>query len=247
MMAPRRWFAGRLTLGLLLAAAYAPAHAQSSSLAGTVALSSQLVDRGMALTPVTPILQGALSWTSASTGWEFGLSASTETRSPGHDAEGLAQAAYYWPLSEDWRMQAGASYYAYPGNNPASAFNRVETGLDWMYRDVLTFGLSAIRLTNNRNTQPKGAADVDFHWPLPWHLSFAAGAGVTQVLTDVGGYPYGYRYTRAGSYYGYGHAGLIWVEGGWRVELERIATTPNGHWAGGWAAAPWVGTISWSF
>ncbi|GGA03179.1 hypothetical protein GCM10011408_25830 [Dyella caseinilytica] len=227
-----------------------PLHAQTSGLNATVGLSSQLVDRGIALTPVTPILQGAVSWASSTTGWALGLSASTETRDPGHAAEAQALGAYYWSLSDDWRLQAGASYYAYPGNNAASSFDRAETSVNWMYRDVMTFGLSAIYLTNGNDHQPRGAADVDFHWPLPWHLSFSAGAGVTQplLIRGYGGYAYEYRASHLGSYYGYGHAGLIWDEAPWRVELERIATSPNiGRQANGVAAAPWVATISWSF
>jgi len=226
-------------------------HAQTSGLGGTLALSSQLVDRGMALSPVTPILQGAVSWISTTTGWAFGLSASTETRAPGHTAAAQAQAAYYWSLADDWRMQAGETYYAYLGNSAASAFNRDETSVNWMYRDILTFGLSAICLTNGNSHQPRGAADVDFHWPLPWNLSFSAGAGVTQTLVTVrsyGGYGgYASGYSHPGSYYGYGHAGLIWNEDAWRVELERVAVTPNGRWVSRWTTAPWVATISWSF
>lgn len=223
-------------------------HAQSNSVSGTIALSSQLVDRGVAITPVTPIAQGALSWASSG-GWLAGLSASTEVRSPGHSAEVLAQVAHAWSLSDDWRMQAGVIYYDYPGNPGASLFNRAEVGMNWMYRDVLTFGLSGICLTRGGN-HPRGAADVDFHWPLPWHFSLSAGAGVTQSLVNDGydtthGW---YRYPHPGSYYGYGHAGLIWSFDAWRVELDRIATTPSvGRQPGSLTAAPWVATVSWSF
>src|SRR3569623_370236 len=59
----------------------AAAHAQSR-LDGKIALSSQLVDRGLAITPATPILQGAVSWASPA-GWSLGVAAAVETRSPG--------------------------------------------------------------------------------------------------------------------------------------------------------------------
>ena len=243
---------GHALISLAIAAGLsAPLHAQSSNLSGAVALSSQLVDRGMALTPDTPILQGSASWSSSS-GWALGLSAATEVRSPGHLSEALAQVAHDWSLSSDWRMQAGLLYYSYPGNAYASAFDRTETSVDWMYRDVLTFGLSAIVLTRGSDHQPRGAADLDFHWPLPRDFSLSAGAGVAQPLTGpysvYGSYAYGYHYVRTSSYYGYGHAGLVWAHGPWRVELDRVAVDPNSRpqW-GGLVAAPWVGTISRSF
>ncbi|MBE1161915.1 hypothetical protein [Dyella acidiphila] len=238
-----------LVATLLLAG---PLHAQTGNFAGTVALSSQLVDRGIALTPVTPILQGAVNWSSAG-GWMAGVSIGTQLRSPDR-SEGLAQLGHYWTLSDDWRMQADATYYGYSGNTRASAYNRAEASVNWMYRDVLSFGLSAITLTGGDDHHPRGAADLDFHWPLPWHLSLAAGAGITQTLvTSRPPWPgahhyYDYGYGGVSSYYGYGQLGLIWAWGPWQVELQRIATTSNiARQTGSLAAAPWVGTVSWSF
>jgi uncharacterized protein (TIGR02001 family) len=239
---------------LSMTAAVTPLHAQTSSLNGTVALSSQLVDRGLAITPVTPFAQGAVSWASAN-GWVLGLSAGTQVRSTGHNSEALVQASHYWSLSDDWRMQAGLVYYNYPGNTRASAFNRTEASTSWMYRDVLTFGLSAICLTGSGSHQPRGAADVDVHWPLPAHFSISAGLGVAQPLSPAiyygvpqsarGYYEGHYVYRRPrSSYYGYGQLGLAWTYGAWRVELDRVATDPSQR---GMAAAPWVATVSWSF
>ena len=241
---------------LSAAIAAAPLHAQTSTFNGTVALSSQLVDRGLAITPVTPVLQGAVSWATAGN-WVFGLSAGTQVRSPRHGSDAQLRADHYWLLSGDWRMQAGVAYYTYPGNASARAFDRAEASMSWLYRDVLTFGLSAISLTRGRDHQPRGAADVNFRWPLPAHFSLNAGVGVAQPLparSYYGGpsdgawtyFPgYGaYRAQRPGSYYGYGQLGLAWNDGPWRVELDRIATDPSQRWM---AAAPWVATIAWSF
>lgn len=239
-----------VSVTLLAASLALPLHAQSNSLSGTVALSSQLVDRGIALTPVTPVLQGAVNWSSAG-GWMAGLSIGSQLRSPDR-SEGLVQLGHYWSLSDDWRMQADLTYYGYTGNTRASAYDRAEASVNWMYRDVLSLGLSAITLTGGNDHQPRGAADLDFHWPLPWHLSVAAGAGITQTLvTERGPYFYRhheYRYGGVSSYYGYGHLGLIWAYGPWQVELDRIATSSNiARQVGGLRAAPWVGTVSWSF
>lgn len=238
-----------------------PLHAQASSFNGSVALSSQLIDRGLAITPVAPILQGAVSWTTAS-GWVWGLSGGTQLRSTGHGSEALVQAGHYWALSGEWRMQTDLAYYAYPGNARAHAFDRTEGNVSWLYRDVLSFGLSAIVLAHGGDRQPRGAADLDVHWPLPGQFALSAGVGVAQPLSaplyygmpaygvyDAYGYYYGGRYypyqrQRTGSYYGYGHLGVAWTHGGWRVELDRVATDPSQR---DMAAAPWVATIAWSF
>jgi uncharacterized protein (TIGR02001 family) len=218
-------------------------HAQSTGFNGTVALSSQLVDRGQAITPSTPILQGAASWTSAS-GWSMGLSGSTEVRSPGQMVETLAQVSRYWSLSNDWQMQTGLLYYNYPGNSRSRVYNRAELGVSWIYRDVLTFGLSAAHVFRTGNQRPRAAADADFHWPLAWNLSFSAGAGVAEVLVPPRP-PYSYDHP---SHYKYGHVGLIWARGPWRMELQHIETDlETAGRRGNLDVSPWVATASWSF
>lgn len=237
----------------------APLHAQSANLHAVVALSSQLVDRGLAITPATPTLQGAVSWTLPAD-WSLGLSGSTEVRSPGRVSETLAQASRHWKLSSDWQMQVSVLYYHYSGAARSRVYDRSETGIDWTYRDVLTFGLSAARVIGARDHRPRAAADVNFHWPLASQVSLSAGVGVAQALAvrppDHYAYDrdgsYGYRrYARLydnGSPYRYGHAGLMWSDGTWRVELDRIVTDSGARRPRGYpAAAPWVATISRSF
>lgn len=229
----------------------APLHAQSTTLNGTAALSSGLFDRGQAITANTPVLQGAASLTSA-TGWSLGVSGSTELRSPGHLVEAIVQVSRDWSLSSDWQMQASLLYYRYPGNSHSMAYDRAETGVDWTYRDVLTFGLSAIYVIGAPDSQPRGAADVSFHWPLAWHFSLSAGVGATQSIIapytyyrDGQANPYAYDHTGV---HGYGHAGLLWGNGPWQIELDRIVADPatQRQWAN-MGASPWVATISRSF
>lgn len=244
-------------------------HAQSTILTGTVALSSQLVDRGQAITGNTPVLQGSASWTfpaggAASgtfpSGWSLGLAGSTEVRSPSRMVVTLVQASRYWSLSGDWQMQVGLLYYSYAGQLGSRAFDRAETGVNWTYRDVLTLGLSAIYVIGARGHQPRGAADLDLHWPLGRHFSLSIGAGITQSLAapygpcrcgyegaDDYGYASPYDHARA-DHYGYGHAGLAWTDGPWRIKLERIvaATEARQQW-GNPGASPWVATVSRSF
>ncbi|MEW9623337.1 hypothetical protein [Rhodanobacter geophilus] len=225
-------------------------HAQSTGFNGTVALGSQLVDRGQPITAPTPILQGAAAWTSPA-GWSLGLSAGTELRKPGQLVEASAQASRYGSLSDAWQMQTSLLYYRYYGSARTRAFDRAEAGVHWMYRDVLTFGLSALRVLGARDRRVRGAADLDFHWPLPRHFYLSAGAGIAQAPAV----PYR-SHEYAGSYYGhgpsgsyrYGHAGLIWAMGNWRADLERIVTDPQlRRQRGAPDTAPWVATVSWSF
>lgn len=238
------WVNGFATF-IFFAAAMSPCaalHAQSSGINGAVGLSSQLVDRGIAITQRTPTLQGALSWTSP-TNWSFGVLAGAEVRSPDQVVEASAQVSRYWLLSGDWQIQANLLYYSYPDSRRARAFDRTETSVNWMFRDILTFGLSAIRVVG-ASRQPRGAADLDFHWPLPWHFYLSAGAGVAQSLVAThASYNYGQS-----SVYRYGHAGLAWDDGHWRVELERITSDSHGsrEW-GNLNTSPWVATISRSF
>jgi uncharacterized protein (TIGR02001 family) len=247
-----------------------PLHAQSTTFNSTVALSSQLVDRGQAITGDKPILQGAASWTfptegtasqTLPSGWSLGLSGSTEVRSPNRLVEAMAQASRYWSLSSEWQMQVSLLYYRYPGSTGGSkAFDRAETGVNWSYRDVLTAGLSAIHVIGAKSRQLRGAADINLHWPLTQHFSLSAGAGITQSLAA----PYSpYRHAYNGSYshayashadsaranhYSYGHVGLSWSHGPWRIELDRIVAAPETQQQ--WAnldTSRWVATISRSF
>jgi uncharacterized protein (TIGR02001 family) len=251
----RRTAANRTCLGFMsvaMATCFStPVHAQSTTFNGAAALSSGLFDRGQAITGNTPILQGAVSLTST-TGWSLGLSGSTELRSPGRLVEALVQASRDWSLSSDWQMQASLLYYRYPGENGSRASDRAETGIHWTYRDVLTFGLSAIDVIGARDHQLSGAADLSFHWPLAWHFSLSAGVGVTQPT--VAPYtPYGrgysdYRDSDHSGLHGYGHAGLLWSRGPWQIELDRMMADPaiQREWDV-LGASPWVVTISRSF
>ena len=235
---------GRVVFLLTLVTCFsAPLHAQSTGLTGVAGLSSQLVDRGMAITPDTPTFQGAVSWSSPA-GWSFSLSGSSELRSPGRVVEATAEVSRYWSLSTDWQMQASLLYYSYPSTPSSRVYDRAETSVDWIYRDVLTFGVSAIHVFGGREHQPRGAADVDLHWPLPWNFSLSTGAGIAQSLVAPNS---PYNYDKA-SVYHYGHAGLTWETGPWRVELDRILVERSArrYWRN-LSASPWVATISRSF
>lgn len=233
--------AARALIAMLIAAClFAPARARAGDLSGTVSLASQLVDRGLAITPATPALQGGIAWTTPS-GWSLGLSGGIELRSPGHVAESVARIARTWTLSDDWRMQTDVVYYHYAGRLHANVY---EPGVYWVYRDVLTFGLSGVYVASADEHRVHPAADVNFHWPLAGGLFISGGFGVARYAV-----PYGYPNERYHTgYYRYGEAGLLWRHGAWQVELDRVAIDSGSHrYLRRLAASPWLLTLSRSF
>ncbi|HET6632233.1 MAG TPA: hypothetical protein VFG73_05940 [Rhodanobacteraceae bacterium] len=233
-----------------------PLRAQAGEVTGGAALSSQLIDRGIAITPATPVLQGTLAWNTTA-GWSLSLSGGAELRSPGRLAEAIAQASRYWTLDPAWQMRASLLYYRYSGSAASSAYDRWEASLGWTYRDVLTLGLSALRPIGAIDSDVRGALDIGFRWPLAHHLYVSAGFGIAQrPATGYVSSAHVYKADTAGGYhragdhspYRYGQAGLLWSNGPWRVEIARIATDldPGGR-RGVLAASPWVATISRSF
>jgi hypothetical protein len=138
-------------------------------------------------------------------------------------------------------MQANGLYYHYPRHGRARTYDRTEIGVSWIYRDILTLGLSAAHLHQYGGQRPRGAADVGVRWPLAWQLAFSASAGVAQELVP----PRGVNYERRNHYY-YGHVGLTWNHGPWRVDVAHIESTrdepsyqPD--------VSPWTATVSWTF
>ncbi|WP_250626416.1 hypothetical protein [Pinirhizobacter soli] len=229
-----------------------PVHAQSN-FSGQVAVGSQLVDRGLAITSARPVVQGAVNWATPD-GWSVGASAGALMGSPGNIADWLVQGSRAWVVSTDWQVQASGIYYRYTRSGSSRVYTRAEAGMAWIYRDTLTLSLSAVRALHSPDHEVRPGADVDFRWPLPWNLSFSAGAGVSQALVLVGGY-YAHgawvRYPRPrleAPTYRYGHVGLAWAHGRWRVGVERVATDLGDRAReANLDAAPWIGTVSLSF
>lgn len=238
ILGSRRMRAGAVAVWLALGVH--AVHAQESPFSGTVAISSQLVDRGLAITRPGPVLQGALNWTSPS-GWSAGVSASAQARTPRGFAGFVAQVAHSWSLAPDWQMQASLLDYRYPSHGRGRTYDRVELGVSWIYRDVLTFGLSASHLDRYGGQRPRGAADVGFRWPLAHGFSLAASAGVAQELVP----PRGNGYERRNHYY-YGHAGIAWDHGPWRVEAAHVTSDRDrpGYQP---KVSPWIATVAWAF
>jgi len=220
---------------------FVPVHVRAGELGGEVSLTSQLVDRGLAITSATPALQGAVAWTTPS-GWSLGLSGGVELRSPSHLAAGVVRVARTWTLSENWRMQGGMVYYHYAGRLQANVY---EPGVYWLYRDMLTFGLSGVHIAGADEHTLRPAADLNVRWPLAGGFSLSGGFGITRYAAPYG-YPPHERYHTG--YYRYGQAGLLWSHGAWQIELDRVVVdTGANRYLRRLAASPWLATISRSF
>ena len=239
--APLGIAARALIVAIVAAFLLVPAHARAGDLSGSVSLASQLADRGLAITPETPALQGGIAWTTPS-GWSLGLSGGIALRSPDRLAESVARVAHTWALSDNWRLQADMVYYHYAGRLHANVY---EPGVYWVYRDILTIGLSGVYLASGDEHKVHPAADLNFRWPLAGGFSFSGGLGIARYAV-----PYGNprnEYYRMG-YYRYGEVGLLWRHGPWQAELDRVAIDSGSRYYLGWyAASPWLVILSRSF
>lgn len=204
-----------------------------AGIAAEAALSSELTDRGLSIGPRRPVAQGLLTFNDPS-GWSAGLGASLHSQ--GRDTGRLlVRASRYAALSGDWQVQAGLLYYAYT-STAARAYDRAEANLGWTYRDTLSLGLSASRATGShpqRSGRLQRAVDVGWRLPITDHLDFSSGLG----HADLAPYP-GTRYT-------YGHAGLHWQGGPWRLELNYVASDDRARRLVGDGARPrWSATVA---
>jgi uncharacterized protein (TIGR02001 family) len=230
-----------LIVAITAALPLVPAHARAGDLSGSVSVASQLVDRGLAITSATPALQGGIAWTTPS-GWSLGLSGGIALRSPSDIAESVARVAHAWTLSGDWRMQADMVYYHYAGRLHANVY---EPGVYWVYRDVLTFGLSVVHVASADDHRLHPAADLNFRWPLAGGFSLSGGLGIAHYAVPYGN-PRNERY-RMG-YYRYGEAGLLWSHGPWQAEIDRVAIDSGSrNYLDSFAASPWLVVLSRSF
>ncbi|HET9820083.1 MAG TPA: hypothetical protein VFP92_13065 [Rhodanobacteraceae bacterium] len=234
--------AGRALLAASLATwVLVPVHARAGELNGAVSVTSQLVDRGLAITSPTPALQGGIAWTTTS-GWSLGLSGGVELRSPGHLSAGVARVARAWTLSPNWRIQANLVYYHYAGRLDADVY---EPGVYLLYRDVLTFGVSGVHVVGADGHALHPAADLNFHWPMAGGFSISGGLGVARYAVPYGVPPHEHYHT---GYYRYGQAGLLWSHGAWQIEVDRVVVDPGARrYLRGRVASPWLATVSWSF
>jgi hypothetical protein len=211
--------------------------ATAASLGGAVAINTQLVDRGIAMTPATPVVQGSVFWIPAS-GWSLSLSGAAVTRSPTPLLQSSAAITRYWTLSDHWQMQAGLARSHYAIDQGLWRYTRTEANLGWTYQDMLSLTVSASRLTGGTRLYP--AADLILRYPLTKQLALSAGLGAARspTYTEPDDHVVGYRY---------GHAGLVWSQGNWTFEVDRMVTDGAPRPWDGPHVSPWAAMLSLAF
>jgi hypothetical protein len=186
--------------------------AQPLQWAGQLAAATELTDRGLLIGPRRPTLQAGLT-AAHDQGWALSLSASTPLGAL-RQGRVLAQISRYRRLSDDWQVEGGLAYYAYPGDATAGNGNRWELQSGASYRDVLSVGLTALHYPAwpGRRAGLQWAVDLGLRWPM------AAGWSVTASLGRADLPPVPQRHYR------YGGLGLAWQGDAWRLELNRLGS-----------------------
>lgn len=224
---------GRRVAAVAALLAGAGAGAQPLQWTGHVAVASELTDRGLLVGPRRPSLQAALTAVHNQR-WTWSFSASVPS---GHERQGRvsAQVGRYERLSDDWQLDAGLAYYAYPGDTVAARANRWELQAGAAYRDLLSLGVAALHFPAwpGQRAGLQWALDLGLRWPL------AAGWSATASLgqADVPAQPR-WRYR-------YGGLGLAWQTADWRLELNRLGSDDTARRVSGAAAdARWSATLT---
>ncbi|PPV00332.1 hypothetical protein XpopCFBP1817_00515 [Xanthomonas populi] len=225
---------------LLMALVVSPCGAMADNVGGAVALTSQLIDRGISIAPNTLTLQAAGYWL-PSPGWSVSTSVALQSPSLSKPVAITAQAARAWMLDDRWQMQASLLYYGYPTNQATRTFDRQEASLAWSYRDALTLSLSTFNFPRADQSPWNLAIDVTASIPLRNDVSLSIGAGCSRFPAMAYG-------AAASGRYQYGQLGLKWSRARWTLKLERIATSSNTpRLQGGPGETPWLGTVSTTF
>jgi len=234
----RPWLrAGLLVAGLCAGASAAATQPPGASeWSGAVALSSQLVDRGVATTAPKPILQAAAHW-SPGEDWTLSLSAAAAADSPASPLQSGVAATRTWPLSDRWRWRVGLSHSRYLVAGVRSwRVERNELQMGWQYQDRAALTLSAVRLRGH--ARPYAALDLTWNRALTPQWSLAAGLGAAEIARYRDGV------ARSGAY-GYGHLGVVWRRGRYSAELYRLAADSGAPRPWNVARAePWTLTLA---
>ncbi|SDK43743.1 hypothetical protein QRO11_10730 [Paracidovorax citrulli] len=218
-------------LCLLLACALPVAGtAQTRDVSGELAVSSDLIERGIFVGRPRPIVQGLLSFYDAR-GWSASAALGMQTYGS-RSTRAIVRGAYDGVIDNDWQYQASLQYYAYPGDPFFRLFDRAEATVSTSFRDVFTLGLSAFRYVHTRDeiSPMRWALDAGARWPLAPRWSLVGSLGVSAV--------------RPRGQYAYGSVGTTWAAGPWRAELNYLASD---RWAQrhimGASAGRWTVTV----
>ncbi|MBB4132663.1 MULTISPECIES: hypothetical protein [unclassified Xanthomonas] len=225
---------------LLLGLIVSPAAAMAENVGGAVAVTSQLIDRGISIAPNKVTLQAAGYWLPAP-GWSVSTSLALQSPSLSKPVAVTVQAARAWMLGDRWQMQASLLYYGYPTDQATRTFDRQEASLSWSYRDVLTVSLSTFNFPRADQSPWNAAFDATASLPLRDDISLLIGAGSSRFPAMAYG-------SAASGRYQYGQLGLKWSRARWTLKLERILTSSGTpRMQGGPGETTWLGTASTTF
>lgn len=206
--------------------------AQPLQWVGQLTAASELTDRGLLIGPRRPQLQAAVTAVHDQR-WALSLSAGAPVGSL-NQGRLLARIGRYERLSDDWQLDAGLAYYAYPGDAEAGNGDRWELQLGTGFRDVLSLDLSAMHYPAwpGRRAGLQWALDLGLRWPLGAGWSATASLG----HADLPAVPQ-WRYR-------YGGLGLAWQGPAWRVALNRLGSDATARRVMGLAGqSRWSATV----
>lgn len=226
-----------LLVALARSACAAPVDA--GAVEGSIALTSGLVTRGIALGSGGPALQGQLSFHSPD-GWFAGLGAGSfgAPWSRAQTVQMHGRVGWLHRLSPDWSAQLAYSYYGYPLDAPLRRFEYDELGVTLGWRDLAFVSVSrwlGRRWRLDRHGLDSAVEGV-LRQPLGPSFDATAGIGLRAVDGSFGG---GYRY---------GHVGVAWRLDAVETRLSYIATSKRAERLfGARAADRWAASVSWTF
>ncbi|MFG6441071.1 hypothetical protein [Roseateles sp. LKC17W] len=196
---------------LLLLLGAGTAAAQTRSLSGELAVSSELTERGAFVGLRRPIAQAAVSLYDA-TGWSVGGALGVPSNGL-RNTRVVLRAAHDSPLADDWQRQVALQYYGYPGGSPTGrGFDRWEAALELRWRDRFMVGMTGFHYLHPARDTPalQWALDAGGRWTLTPLWSGQAALGLARV--------------RDRGTYAYASLGLAWQAGDWRAEANLIGT-----------------------
>lgn len=189
-----------------------PCLAQTRSVSGELAVSTDLTERGAFVGERRPVAQAAVSLYDA-TGWSLG-GALAVNRLGLRGSRVVLRAAHEQPLPQDWQGQLALQYYAYPADDAGRGFDRWEAAGTLSWRDRVVLGVTAFHYLHPATGTPalRWALDAGTRWPLTSTWSAQAALGLAAVQHR--------------GHYTYASLGLAWQSSPWRAEANLLGASP---------------------
>jgi uncharacterized protein (TIGR02001 family) len=218
----------------------------SEEWAGSAALTSDYLVRGISRTSNDPALQLDLHYAN-SNGFLVGVFASNTQIDPGEpkDAELSAFIGFGWSVTDSWRARVLASHYAYPWNRAGSHYNYDELDLDVSYQGWLHMSVGYSPNSPRFLAPPyrslvavdEKSAEISAQRQIIGKLSLTAGVGYSFLEGAEDG---GYAYWSGGAAYDFHSFSLA---------VSYVNTSPEAKalFYNAAASGRWTGTVIWHF